>query len=152
LTAQVITQFAAGIPAQASGARVLFAMGRDQTLPRKFFSHINTRFKTPINNIIIIGIIGFIALFMDVNSATSFVNFGAFSAFIFVNISVIFHYYINNKKRNLKGTILYLIIPLCGSIINIWLFTYLDKHALILGSSWIILGIIIFILNKKFNK
>src|SRR5699024_3958607 len=89
LATVIIAQFAAGIPIQAAGSRLMYAMGRDGALPKKIFAYISPRFQTPFINLILTGAIGFIALGLTVASSTSFINFGAFCAFSFVNISVI---------------------------------------------------------------
>ncbi len=153
LAGMITAQFASGLSAQASAARLLFAMGRDNVLPKKLFGALHPKFRTPIINISAIGIIGLIALAMDVSTSTSFINFGAFITFTFVNLSVIGHYFVKNKRRNGKGTILYLLLPLIGTGLNIWLFTNLDVHALTLGSIWAAIGFVyLLILTRGFKK
>ena len=145
----IIAQFASGISAQASGARLMYAMGRDNVLPKKIFGVLSNRFNTPVNNIIITGIIALLALKLTVTTSTSFINFGAFSAFTFVNISVIAHYFIKGKRRSFKDTILFLIFPLIGAICCFLLLMHLDKSALILGCSWAVCGFIYLIFLTK---
>ncbi len=153
LAGMITAQFASGLSAQASAARLLFAMGRDNVLPKKLFGALHPKFRTPIINISAIGIIGLIALAMDVSTSTSFINFGAFITFTFVNLSVIGHYFVKSKRRNGKGTILYLLLPLIGTGLNIWLFTNLDVHALTLGSIWAAIGFVyLLILTRGFKK
>ncbi|RWR14036.1 APC family permease [Siminovitchia fortis] len=153
LAGLITAQFASGLSAQASASRLLFAMGRDNVLPRKIFGFLHRSFRTPIVNIGIIGIIGLIALFMNVSTSTSFINFGAFITFTFVNLSVIGHYFVRSKKRKGKDFILFLVLPLIGTALNIWLFTNLDVHALTLGSIWAGIGFIyLLFLTKGFKK
>jgi putrescine importer len=145
--------FGSAMAAQASGARVLYAMGRDGQLLKKFFGYLHPKFKTPVYNIMLIGVISLTALFVSLTLASSFINFGAYLAFIFVNLSVIAHYYIRNKKRSFKGTILYLILPLLGAITCTILLIKLDVHSLLLGGVWLIFGVIYLIfLTKGFRK
>ena len=47
LIGTIAGQFAAGLSAQASGARLLYAMGRDGVLPKKFFGKLNHKTQTP---------------------------------------------------------------------------------------------------------
>lgn len=153
LAGMITAQFASGLSAQASAARLLFAMGRDNVLPKKLFGVLHQKLRTPIINISVIGIIGLIALVMDVSTSTSFINFGAFITFTFVNLSVIGHYFVKNKKRDGKGMFLYLLLPLIGTGLNIWLFTNLDVHALTLGSIWAVIGFIyLLFLTNGFKK
>ena len=77
----IIGQFTSGLAAQASVARLLYAMGRDGVLPKPFFGFLSRRYETPILNIFLCGIIGLAAIFLDVTTSTSFINFGAFLAF-----------------------------------------------------------------------
>lgn len=142
LIGTIVGQFAAGLSAQASGARLLYAMGRDGVLPKKFFGKLNSKTKTPVNAIILIGVVALFAMFLDVTKATAYINFGGFVAFFFVNISVISQYYVRNKQRSAKGAILYLIFPLIGALLCIYLLVHLDKFAIILGCAWAVAGII----------
>ena len=152
LFGMIIAQFASGISAQASGARLMYAMGRDGVLPKKIFGVLNSRFNTPVTSIIITGVIALLALKLDVTTSTSFINFGAFSAFTFVNISVIAHYFIKEKKRSAKESILFLIFPLLGALADFYLLIHLDKAALILGCSWAAVGFLYLIyLTKGFK-
>lgn len=153
LAGMITAQFASGLTAQASASRLMFAMGRDNVLPKRIFGVIHPKLRTPIINIIIVAVIGFLALIMDVSTSTSFINFGAFIAFAFVNLSVIGHYFVQKKQRSGLGIILFLIIPGIGTILNIWLFTNLDIHALTLGSIWVSIGfVILLIITKGFKK
>jgi putrescine importer len=149
----ITAQFASGLSAQASAARMLYAMGRDSVLPKRIFGYIHPRFQTPVLNLIVIALIALLALKMDVATSTSFINFGAFVTFTFVNLSVIGHYYVKLRKRNGRGIISYLILPLIGCCLNIWLLTNLDVHALLLGGFWAICGFIYLIfLTNAFRK
>lgn len=152
LVGMIVAQFASGISAQASGSRLMYAMGRDGVLPKKVFGVLNSRFNTPVTAIIITGIIALLALRMNVTTSTSFINFGAFSAFTFVNISVIAHYFMKLKRRSLKETILFLIFPAIGAFADFYLLIHLDKAALTLGCSWAALGFLYLIwLTKGFK-
>lgn len=138
---------------QASAARVLYAMGRDGQLPNKFFGKLNKRYQTPTNNIILISFLSLSSLFLSLTLVASFINFGAFLAFTFVNISVIFLYFGHQKKRSLKGMILYLMIPSIGAILDIWLLMNLDKYSKVVGSVWFVLGFLYLLyLTKGFTR
>lgn len=149
LIGTIAGQFAAGLSAQASGARLLYAMGRDGVLPKKLFGKLNTKTKTPINAIILTGIVALFAIFLDVTKATAYINFGGFVAFIFVNISVIAQYFIRQKERSLKGFVLYLLFPVLGALLCLYLLVHLDRFAIILGCAWTIAGIIYLLILTK---
>ncbi|MEV8338731.1 APC family permease [Leucobacter sp. NPDC077196] len=143
LAALVVAQFTSGIAAQAAGSRLLYAMGRDGVLPKRVFGALNARFQTPVLSIVAIACVGLIAIFMDVATSTSFINFGAFIAFIMVNVSVIVYW----AKQRAAGThlnpLLYLAFPIVGVVVIAALLVQLDIHAITLGSIWLGVGIVI---------
>lgn len=141
LAALVIAQFTSGLAAQASGSRLLYAMGRDGVLPKRVFGALNPRFHTPILSILAIAVVGLIAMFMDVATSTSFINFGAFVAFIMVNVSVIAYWAKERRAGRSHSAALYLGAPIIGVIVIAYLLTQLDIHAITLGSIWLVVGI-----------
>ena len=153
LAGLVIAQFASGLAAQASASRLLFAMGRDGVLPRKIFGEVSKRFRSPVFSLVIIGVVGLVAIFLDVATSTSFINFGAFIAFTMVNVSVIFYYFRQKAEGKSLNPLLYLVLPAIGGIITIYLLTRLDSNAIILGLSWLALGIVVLgIITRGFRK
>jgi amino acid transporter len=142
LAGLVVAQTASGIAAQASASRLLYAMGRDGALPKRFFGRIHPRFRTPALNVLLTGAIGMIALGMDVATSTSFINFGAFLAFTAVNVSVIATYLRNRRDGDRPNALAWVVAPAIGAAIDLWLLAHLDGKALILGSSWLVLGIL----------
>lgn len=149
LIGTIAGQFAAGLSAQASGARLLYAMGRDGVLPKKLFGQLNQKTKTPVNAIVLIGIVALVAIFLDVTKATAYINFGGFVAFLFVNLSVIAQYYVKQKERSVKGFFLYLLFPIFGALLCIYLLVHLDRFAIVLGCAWAVAGIIYLLVLTK---
>lgn len=153
LAIMILAYFSAASAHTASGSRVLFAMGRDNIIPERVFGYLSPRFKTPVFNILLIGVFSLIALVIDIETATSFVSYGALVAFTFVNLSVIFHYFIKEKQRNGKGVMLYLVLPFIGAFLTAFMWFQLDGRSLILGTIWIVLGIIyLAYITKGFNQ
>lgn len=152
LAGLVVAQFASGISAQTGASRLLYAMGRDGVLPKKIFGFISSTTKTPIFNLLIVGVIGTLAIAMDITTSTSFINFGAFITFIFVNITVITHYFIHKKQRRGRNIVSYLIMPLIGALFATGLFLNLDIHAKILGSIWLSIGFIYLLILTRFFR
>ncbi|NWD00341.1 MULTISPECIES: APC family permease [unclassified Pseudomonas] len=138
----IVGQFASGLSAQASGSRLLFAMGRDGVLPKSFFGTLHARFGTPVNSILLCAVVALLALRLDVTTSTSFINFGAFLAFSLVNLSVIFHYWIGAKQRGLRELVLFLVFPTIGLVADLWLMVSLDHLAIYLGLSWLAIGLL----------
>ena len=138
----IVGQFASGLSAQASGSRLLFAMGRDGVLPKSFFGTLHARFGTPVNSILLCAVVALLALKLDVTTSTSFINFGAFLAFSLVNLSVIFHYWIGAKQRGVRELILFLLFPAIGLLADVWLMVSLDHLAIYLGVVWLAIGLV----------
>ncbi len=141
LAGLIIGQFASGLAIQAGASRLLFAMGRDGALPRGL-SYILPRMRTPVVSITLIGITGLGALFLDVTTSTSFINFGAFSAFTLVNLSVVAHFLRNRPRGGIGGIILWVVLPLAGAAIDFYLLLNLDINAEIIGVVWLVIGIV----------
>jgi amino acid transporter len=149
----VIAQFTSGLAAQASASRLLFAMGRDGVLPKRVFGAVNQRFHSPVFGLVVIGIVGLIALFLDVATSTSFINFGAFTAFTMVNVSVVFYYLRRRGTGERLNPVLYLVVPIIGACVTLYLLFQLDSHAIVLGLSWLGVGVIVLaILTRGFRR
>ncbi|MEK4426883.1 APC family permease [Solibacillus sp. FSL K6-1523] len=150
LAGTLIGCFASGLASQASASRVLYAMGRDNMLPQVFAS-LSPKYKTPVFNLLLIAAISLLSFVMTLTLATSFINFGALIAFLFVNVSVVFHYYIKTNSRSFGATIKYLIIPSLGSLFIIYLLFKLDSISIIFGIVWGAIGVCYLIYLVKFK-
>jgi putrescine importer len=139
LAGLVVAQFASGIAAQASASRLMFAMGRDGVLPR-VFGKLQPKFATPVFGIVLTGLVGLVALSLDVSTSTSFINFGAFTAFTFVNVSVLATWL---RDRSGKRVLTWVVAPLIGAVVDLWLLVNLDGIALIFGLVWLAIGIVV---------
>jgi putrescine importer len=149
LAGLVLAQFASGLAAQASASRLLYAMGRDGTLPRKVFGTISAKFHTPAVNLGLIGVVGLLAMFLDVATSTSFINFGAFVAFTLVNVSVIVYYFRQRSAGEALNPLLYVVMPVIGAVITLYLLTQLDNRAITLGLSWLAIGIVVLAVTSR---
>lgn len=149
----IVGQFASGLSAQASGSRLLFAMGRDGVLPKSFFARLHARFGTPVNSILLCAVVALLALKLDVTTSTSFINFGAFLAFALVNLSVVFHYWIGARQRGWREHLWFLVCPVIGLVADLWLMVSLDHLAVYLGLSWLAIGMVyLAFLTRGFRK
>ncbi|MCG7609892.1 MULTISPECIES: APC family permease [Mycobacterium] len=143
LAGLILAQFASGIAAQASASRLLFAMGRDGSLPRSVFGTLSAKFRTPAANLVMVGVVGLLAMFLDVATSTSFINFGAFVAFTLVNVSVIVYYFRHRAAGEARNPLLYLVAPAIGAVITSHLLLQLDSRAIVLGLCWLGLGTVV---------
>ncbi|RST76954.1 APC family permease [Siminovitchia acidinfaciens] len=153
LAGYVLGCFASATSSHASVSRLLFAMGRDTILPKKVFGYISPKYRTPVYSTVIVSLLALSSMVFSLETVASFISFGALAAFTIVHISVISHYFIKNRRRSLKDTIMYFVIPLIGVVLCIWLWTSLSQHAFMLGIGWFIIGAIyLAFLTKMFRE
>lgn len=128
----------------AAASRILYGMGRDGALPRRFFGVLSERFQTPVNNILLMTGIALTAIFYADNlmAAASLVAFGALCGFVLVNYSVISHFFIRGRRRSGTDLIRYLVVPGVGMFVCAALLVNVDVSAKILGGVWLALGIV----------
>jgi amino acid transporter len=127
------------LTSQASVARILYAMGRDGVLPRKIFGHVSVKFSTPTWAILFVSVVSLLAVVVPLDILASVVSFGALVAFSAVNLSVIKHYFVDMRERNIVAN---LIAPVIGFLLTAWLWTSLSGTALIVGLIWLAIGFI----------
>ncbi|ARI75667.1 APC family permease [Halobacillus mangrovi] len=153
ITVLIAAIFTQGLASVTSVSRLLYVMGRDSILPNKWFGFVHPTLKTPVINIVIASIISLLAIFISIDDAIRFVNFGALSAFFFVNICVITLFFKNKKRFSVLGTLTNIIFPLIGAAFIAWLLALLDLPTIMGGLAWVAAGTVYLIyLTKFFTK
>lgn len=148
-----IACFGSGLAGQAGAARLLLGMGRDGVIPGKIFSYLDTKRSNPVYNLLIMGgltIIG--ALALTYQSSAELLNFGAFIAFMGVNIAAFRQYFLLQKKRDAKSFLMNAFLPIAGFIVCFLIWISLPKSAKILGGIWCSVGIIYYIIHSRLLK
>jgi hypothetical protein len=84
------------------------------------------------------GIVMLAGEWVDVETAASCVNFGAFSAFLAVNLCVLLDR--STESTPLPGGVWKLLQSAAGAIAALWLLVSLHKTALTVGGTWLLLG------------
>jgi amino acid transporter len=128
-------------------ARLLFGMGRDGVLPRGFFAHLDAKTNTPTYNILLIGAVAYIGA-VGLNyvgsayeHAGELLNFGAFLAFMGVNLSSFWHFGL--RRRGPKLRIVWdIVLPLFGFVFCASIWWNLNNLAKTVGGIWFLLGLI----------
>jgi amino acid transporter len=137
-----------GLAGQVGAARLLFGMGRDGIIPGKIFSHLDKKRGTPTYNIVIMGgltIIG--SLVLSYQGSAELLNFGAFIAFMAVNIAT-FRQFFFLRPAGEKRRIFYdAILPLAGLIVCFLIWISLPTPAKLIGGFWFLLGLIYLIVR-----
>ena len=135
----LVATIGSGSGAQLAAARLLYSMGRDNTLPRGFFGAIDPRTRIPRNNVLFIGAISLVGAFlMSYQLGAELLNFGAFIAFMGVNAAALLHYYVRENEKKLMN----LLPPLAGFLICFYIWLSLRTPAKIAGAIWLLIGTI----------
>jgi putrescine importer len=144
---------ASGLASHASVSRLLYVMGRNGVLPKKFFGYVHPKFQTPAFNVILVGVVSLLAITPSLELISSFINFGALIAFTFVNLSVIAHFAVRKKRyKTMKDIFSFLIMPIIGAGLTGILWANLHADALIGGLVWAGIGFIYMLFQTKFFK
>ncbi|BBY19667.1 APC family permease [Mycolicibacterium litorale] len=148
--AYVAGALGSALTSQASVARIVYAMGRDGVLPRKVFGHVSVKFGTPTWAILVISVISLLALVIDLAILASVVSFGALVAFSAVNLTVIKHYFIDVREKNVVNN---LVLPLIGFALTVWLWTSLSGESLTIGLIWLAAGFVwLLVVTRGFSR
>jgi amino acid transporter len=135
---------------QAGAARLLYAMGRDNVLPGKLFSHVNIKTSIPDFNIILVGgLTVIISLIISYQGAAELLNFGAFLGFIGVNLAAFRQFYLlrpPGQKRNLFSDA---IVPFLGFGVCFAIWISLPSPAKIVGTIWLLTGIAFLLIKTR---
>ena len=135
----VVANFGSGLGAQIGAARLLYGMGRSNALPRKFFAAIDPKQHVPRNNVLFVGAIALLgSFFLSYGRGIELLNFGALIAFMGVNAAAFVRYFLRAEQKKASN----LIPPVLGFVICFALWVSLSRPAQIVGSIWMIAGIV----------
>jgi putrescine importer len=134
----LVATVGSGMGSQLGAARLLYAMGRSNAIPKSFFGAIDPLRQIPRNNVLFAGALALIgALTMSFERGVELLNFGALIAFMGVNASCLVRYFVRGKDRGLGD----LLPPVFGFVICLLLWWNLNPSAKIAGAIWMALGL-----------
>ena len=137
--ALLVATIGSGAGAHLGAGRLLYGMGRDNAIPRRFFAAVNARTHIPSNNIILVGALTLAGSFLVTFSlGAELLNFGALIAFMGVNISSLVHYFLRAKRKTLGS----FAVPLFGFVVCLYLWLSLGTKAKIAGLGWVAAGVL----------
>jgi len=142
----LVANMGSGIAAQFGAARLLYGMGREDALPRSFFGVTSRRTAIPRNNVLLLGAITLAGCFaLTFDRGAELLNFGAFIAFMGVNLAALLHYRFRSKEKVfLPG-----VIPLLGFLVCAFIWLNLSHMAQLLGVAWILVGLLVYVLMRR---
>ena len=152
--ALLVAGLASAMTGQAGASRLLYGMGRDGVISRRFFAHIDPVSSTPTRNLYLMGAVALIGgLIAKFALLVELLNFGAFVGFILVNLSVIRHYYFRLGRRRGADLFFNLISPLMGALVCSYIWISLSPHAKLIGFAWLAVGLVyLAFLTRGFRK
>ena len=146
----LVANMGSGTGAQLGAARLLFGMGRSGALPRPFFGAVDAKSGVPRNNVLLVGVVALVGAFaLSYQLGAEMLNFGAFIAFMGVNLAAFVRYFVRAEKKTI-GNFLF---PLVGFLFCFYLWYSLRPQAKLVGAAWLIVGLIYgAIRTKGFRK
>ncbi|MFJ8184959.1 hypothetical protein [Streptomyces sp. NPDC096105] len=93
--------------------------------------------------------VALLATTLTLADATSFINFGALLGFTLVNVCVIAYavrQWRSGDRPSLSGFVL---LPLAGAAVDVYLLTQLDATATRLGLGWMAIGVVYLVVLTK---
>jgi amino acid transporter len=144
----ILAAFGSGLTGGLGAARLLFGMGRDNVLPRRVFGHLSPGSATPTYNILIIGVLTFLGAVI-LNSignayehAGELLNFGAFLAFMGVNLATFWQFTVLRRPGYRRRIIADAVLPAFGFLFCSLIWWNLNPLAKTIGGIWFAAGLL----------
>jgi putrescine importer len=139
----LIGSIGSGTGGQLGASRLLYGMGRDGVIPKKVFGHLDKKSSSPRFNILIVGGLALLgAFFLNFEEAAKLINFGAFFAFMGVNLASINEYFFKADVKTIKGFLVNFLPASLGFVFCLIIWLNLPLKTFIIGGSWMLAGVI----------
>jgi putrescine importer len=135
----LVANLGSGTSAHLGAARLLYGMGRSDALPRRFFGVVDAGNRIPRNNVLLVGVLAFAGgVTLSYQLGAELLNFGAFIAFMGVNLAAFLRYGVRSDQRRIMNFIL----PLAGFFVCLYLWLSLRSPARLAGGIWLAAGVL----------
>jgi putrescine importer len=144
----IVAAFGSGLTGTLGAARLLFGMGRDGVLPKKFFGQLTPGTNAPTNNILLIGGLSFVGAVLlnyigsAYEHAGELLNFGAFLAFMGVNFACFWQFSMRRQPGAPKHFVRDALLPVLGFIFCGLIWVNLNIIAKTVGGIWFAIGLV----------
>jgi putrescine importer len=147
-TSLLIATIGSGVASQMGAARILYAMGEDGALPRRFFASVDRKNRIPRNNVLLIGAICLVgALIFSYQLGTELLNYGALLAFMGVNLASMLRGWRHGGGKEWFP----MLLSLGGLITCFFLWINLGTLARIAGTCWALAGVLLWLVRRRFT-
>jgi amino acid transporter len=144
----LLANVGSGMASQLGAARLLYAMGQDGALPRRFFATVDPKSRVPRNNVLLIGAICLAgAMVFSYQLGTELLNYGALLAFMGVNLASMLRGWRHGRMREW----LPMLLSLGGMVTCLFLWINLGPLARIAGTAWAAAGIVLWFLRRRYT-
>jgi amino acid transporter len=140
----LVATIGSGTGAHLGAARLLYGMGRNDAIPKRFFGAVNPKTRIPQNAVLFVGTIALLGAMlvqwklMSFQLGVELLNFGALIAFMGVNAAAFVRYVLRDGHRGLT----YILPPLLGFATCLFLWLNLSWTAKIAGAVWLAFGLV----------
>jgi amino acid transporter len=133
----LVASVGSGAGAHLAAGRLLYGMGQDNAIPKRFFAAVTPQTHIPRNNILLVGALVLMGAFMvSYQLGAEMLNFGAFIGFMGVNIAAFVRFYVRGERKTfLNGA-----LPLLGFLICLYIWLSLRTTAKVAGLLWLSTG------------
>jgi len=146
--ALLLATIGSGMASQLGAARLLYAMGKDGALPRRFFAAVDAKNSIPRNNVLLIGAICLAgAMVFSYQLGTELLNYGALLAFMGVNLASM----IRGWRHGGRTQWFPILISFGGLVTCAFLWYNLGPLAKIAGTCWAAIGILLFFARRRYT-
>jgi putrescine importer len=141
----LLANMGSGMASQLGAARLLYAMGQDGALPRRFFGVVHPKNRIPRNNVLLIGAICLVgALLFSYQLGTELLNYGALLAFMGVNLASI----LRGWRQGRFAQWFPMALSLGGMATCAVLWWNLGPLAKSVGTAWALIGVLLWIVRR----
>jgi len=150
----LVGSIGSGITGQLGASRLLYGMGRDSVIPKRIFGHLGKKNAIPSYNVLFIGGLALIGAFLfNYEDCARLINFGAFFAFMGVNIASMREYFFKSDDKSVKSFLMNFLPPAIGFVICLIIWLNLPLKTFIIGGGWMLAGVTyLAIRTKGFRK
>jgi amino acid transporter len=147
--ALLVATIGSGVASQMGAARILYAMGEDGALPRRFFASVDRKNRIPRNNVLLIGAICLVgALIFSYQLGTELLNYGALLAFMGVNVASMLRGWRHGRGKEWFP----MLLSLGGLVTCFFLWINLGTLARIAGTCWALAGVLLWLVRRRFTR
>ena len=146
--ALLLATIGSGMAAHLGAARLLYAMGQDGALPRRFFGAVHPASRVPRNNVLLIGTIVLLgALTLSYEKGAELLNYGALIAFMGVNLASA-SLALKAEQRGWFAAV----TGMLGFAVCLFLWASLGRLALTAGTIWAAFGVMLYLARRGASR